>query len=144
MQNYPHHYKVSGKTTVESDVNVSADSLPDIVTAPPKEFGGPGDKWSPESLLVGSVADCFILSFKAISRASKFTWESLECNVEGILDKVDKVTKFTEFNINAILEIEKGGNIEQANRLLEKAEHFCLISNSLSAVKNLTVKVKEV
>ena len=70
MEELPHHYIVSSSASSEGSVLVEAVGLPSLETAPPAEFGGPGDKWSPESLLVAAVADCFILTFRAIARAS--------------------------------------------------------------------------
>jgi organic hydroperoxide reductase OsmC/OhrA len=87
-------------------------------TAGPAEFGGPGDVWSPETMLVGSVANCFILSFRAIARASRFEWVSLSCDVAGTLDKVERVTQFTRFDLRAELTIAPGADEKKAHRLL--------------------------
>ncbi len=142
MQNLPHHYNVSAAADPESVVQLRSTGLPDLESAAPAEFGGPGDKWSPESLLVASVADCFVLSFKAIARGSKFSWISLTCSVEGTLDKVERLTRFTTFDIKASLAIPADMNEEMALRLLGKAEHLCLITNSLTADTHLTTSVQ--
>lgn len=143
MQNYPHHYKVNGSSGPSGDVNLSAHGVADLPSAPPVEFDGPGDKWSPESLLVGAVADCFIFTFRAIARASQFEWVTLNCEAEGTLDKVDKTTKFTVFQLVAKLQVPAGANHDKALRLLEKAEQHCLITNSLSAEVHLTAEIVE-
>lgn len=70
MENYPHIYRIVADAELDRDVILSGDGLDPLPSAPPAEFGGPGDKWSPETLLVASVADCFILSFRAVARAS--------------------------------------------------------------------------
>ena len=142
MQNLPHHYNVSAAADPESAVQLRSTGLPDLESAAPAEFGGPGDQWSPESLLVASVADCFVLSFKAIARASKFSWISLTCSVEGTLDKVERATQFTTFDLRASLTIPADMNEEMALRLLDKAEHLCLITNSLTADTRLTASVQ--
>jgi peroxiredoxin-like protein len=145
MQDFPHHYIVSAKAQRTSNVRLSGAGLETIESAPPKEFGGPGDRWSPESLLVAAVADCFVLSFRAIARASKLEWESLSCSADGILDRADKQARFTGFNVKAELVIPAGANEAKALRLLEKAEEACLITNSLIAESHLdaTVHVSE-
>ena len=84
MHPYPHRYTVSASGSPVGNVRVTATGLPDIQTAPPAEFDGPGDVWSPESLLCASIADCFILTFRAIARASKFEWSDLSCRVEAV------------------------------------------------------------
>ena len=141
MQDFPHQYRVSAGAKNSGNVVLSSDGVADLPSAAPAEFGGPGDQWSPESLLVASVADCFILSFRAIAQASRLDWDSLSCNVDGTLDRIDRVTQFTGFKVSATLHVPLGNNEENAQRLLEKAEHACLITNSLKAESELEATV---
>ena len=142
MQNFPHHYSVTAAATSEADVELTSPGLAAIDSAPPAEFGGPGDRWSPESLLVAAVADCFILSFRAIARASKLEWDSLSCDAEGTLDRVDRVNQFTEFQLKVELVCPEGTDEQKAMRLLEKAEGICLITNSLRSEVHLKAEVR--
>lgn len=141
MQELPHHYRVAATAGPEGDVNLASNALDPILSAPPVEFGGPGNRWSPETLLIAAVADCFILSFRAIARASKFSWVSLSCECEGTLERREGTTKFTEFVINATLDVPQDANQERARRLLDKAESSCLITNSLSGATLLNAVV---
>jgi organic hydroperoxide reductase OsmC/OhrA len=145
MQDFPHNYIVSATAQSTSNVELSGAGLETIESAPPKEFGGPGDRWSPESLLVAAVADCFVLSFRAIARASKLEWESLSCSADGVLDRVERQAQFVRFDVKAELVVPAGTNEARALRLLEKAEQACLITNSLIADSHLeaTVHVSE-
>ncbi|MEH6581611.1 MAG: OsmC family protein, partial [Halioglobus sp.] len=104
-QKLPHLYKISANAQNDSEVILTGDGIPNLVSAPPAQFGGPGDQWSPEDLLVGAVADCFILTFRAIARASRLEWIDIECSAEGTLDRVEKVTQFTAFTIQAKLTV---------------------------------------
>jgi len=142
MQDLPHHYAVSANAATQGNVVISSDGLPSLDTAGPPEFGGPGDVWSPETLLVSSVANCFILTFRAIARASKFEWESLSCDVTGTLDKIEKVTQFTAFDLTVLLTVAAGTDEKKALRLLEKAELHCLITSSLKAESHLKATVR--
>lgn len=141
MQDLPHHYLISASAETEGNIVLKADNLPQLVSAPPAEFGGPGDQWSPEHLLVASVADCFILTFRAVARASKLAWSNLEASAEGVLDRVDRVTQFTAITVRATLAVPAGTDIEKARRLLQKAEEACLITNSLKASTHLEADV---
>ena len=141
MTEFPHHYRVAATARPEGNVGLSGAGLPEIQSAPPADFGGPGDLWSPESLLVAAVADCFVLTFRAIARASKLSWTSLECAVEGTLDRVERVTQFTGFRVVVSLRVPAGTNPDQARRLLAKAEQGCLITNSLKAASHLEAEV---
>ena len=141
MQDLPHQYIVDASASPQGEVEINANGVDTIVSAPPAEFGGPGNRWSPESLLVASVVDCFILTFRAISRASKLDWISLQCQANGTLDKADGATRFTRFDIRATLEVYDGSSVDKARRIMEKAEQNCLITNSLSAPSHLDADV---
>ena len=75
MHPYPHLYTVQASANPTGDVPVTSAGLPALATAPPAEFDGPGDRWSPETLLVAAVADCLLLSFRGVARANKFAWD---------------------------------------------------------------------
>ena len=141
MQAFPHHYSVSASAHRIGDVAVEGEDLPAIQSAPPVAFGGPGDRWSPETLLVAAVADCFVLTFRAIAEASHLPWISLTCEAEGTLDRIERVTQFTEVKIRARLQLPAGADEEQAQRLLTKAEQNCLVTNSLKATAHLDAVV---
>ena len=142
MQGFPHHYLASASGETEGNVVVGGEGLPDLDTQGPPQFGGPEGMWSPETMLSAAVANCFILSFRAIARASKFEWTSLECSVDGILDRPERTTFFVGFNIHAVLNVPDDSRLEMAQRLLEKAESICLITASLKSEIVLTTDIK--
>jgi organic hydroperoxide reductase OsmC/OhrA len=141
MHPYPHAYTAAASGRPEGTVTVTSPRLPEITTAPPPEFDGPGDVWSPETLHCASIADCFVLSFRAIARASRFDWNELACRVEGVLERVDGVTQFTRYTTFATLKVSSESMADKARRLLEKAAQVCLISNSLCGKHTLIVDV---
>jgi organic hydroperoxide reductase OsmC/OhrA len=143
MQSLPHHYRVSAASAAEGDVTLSSAGLDSLPSAPPAEFGGPGNLWSPESLLVAAVADCFVLSFRAVARGSRFEWSALECAVEATLERKEGLTQFTRFETTARLEVPPGSDHERARKLLEKAEQVCLVTNSLKGECHLATEVVE-
>lgn len=141
MHPLPHRYSVSARASANGDVALHSDRLPSLASAPPAEFDGPGDRWSPETLLVAAVADCFVLTFRAVARAAKLPWTSLDCEVEGTLERVERVTQFTGFHVRARLRVPDGTSEEQALRLMERAEQTCLVTNSLKAATHLEAVV---
>jgi organic hydroperoxide reductase OsmC/OhrA len=92
-------------------------------------------------LLVGAVADCFILTLRAIATVSKLSWTSLDCDVMGTLDRVDRITQFIRFDVTAHLIVPFGEDVDRARHALEKAERNCLISNSLKGSIGLDATV---
>ena len=141
MHPFPHRYEVGAHAVPEGHVQLDSAGIPALRTAPPAEFDGPGDAWSPETLLVGAVADCFVFSFRAVAGASKVPWTALDVRVQGELDRVDKVTQFTAMHVHARLQVPEGVPADRAERLLQRAEQVCLISNSLKATVHLTAEV---
>jgi organic hydroperoxide reductase OsmC/OhrA len=141
MQKLPHRYMVTAADRGRGDFALASDFLPPLDAAAPAEFDGPGDRWSPETLLVGAVAGCFVLTFRAVARASNVSWTSLDCTVDGTLDRIDRATQFTRFDLRARLAVPPGTDAETARRALEKAERTCLITNSLKAPVTLTIAV---
>jgi len=141
MRNFPHQYVVTASGTVDGDLDMTSGSLPVLQSAPPIEFDGPGDRWSPESLLVAAVTGCFILTFRAVAHASTLAWTSLECETIGTLDRVERTTQFTRFEVRAHLTVPPGTDGDRARLLLEKAERGCLITSSLKGERHLTAEI---
>jgi organic hydroperoxide reductase OsmC/OhrA len=141
MQDYPQVYRVSASAAAEGEVLGSAEGLPSLALLPPKQFDGPGDHWSPETLLIASVAGCFVLSFRAVAKASHFPWTALDVAAEGRLEKVERVTRFSRMKLRVRLTVPADSDHERARRLLEKAESVCLVSNTLNSERELAVEV---
>jgi peroxiredoxin-like protein len=137
MQSLPHHYPAEADGDAQGPITISSNALPKLISEAPAEFGGPGNQWSPETLLVAAVADCFVLTFRAIAGASDFSYGHVECHAEGVLDRVDRVTQFTEMKLVATLRVGNASDEEKGRRLLQRAEHTCLVSNSLKAKTQL-------
>lgn len=143
MHPFPHVYVINAVVRPDGDVPLSAPGVRIIESAPPKEFDGPGNQWSPEGLLTAAVADCFVLGFRAIAAASKFVWLNLEATTRGTLERAEGKMRFTRFDTHARLYVPAGADVERARRLLEKAETSCLVSNSLNSERHLTLEVLE-
>jgi peroxiredoxin-like protein len=141
MTPFPHHYATAASAHPDGDVHLGSYRLPPLATASPEEFGGPGDRWSPETLLVGAVAGCFVLTFRAVAAAAGLAWTGLTCEAEGTLDRADRVTRFTSVVVRATLHVPPGTDEDRARRLLERAEQACLITNSLTAATHLDAEV---
>lgn len=141
MHPFPHQYRVVAAGAADGDVELTAPHVTALRSASPAEFDGPGDRWSPETFLVGAVADCFILTFRAVARATHMPWTALECDATGTLDRIDRLVSFTDVSIHARLTVPPGTDVDRARRALEKAESGCLISNSLKAAIHLEPQV---
>jgi organic hydroperoxide reductase OsmC/OhrA len=141
MQPLPHVYSVAAATSVTGTVALSATGLPRLTSAAPSQFGGPGDRWSPESLLAAAIASCFALTFRAVARASQLQWTQLDCDVDATLDRKDHSLQFTRVVTRARLTVPESMGMALCERVLTKAEHDCLVANSLRCERALQMEV---
>ncbi|GAA6186801.1 OsmC family protein [Aliiglaciecola sp. NS0011-25] len=141
MKDLPHQYTVIAQGNVSGSLTAKCENLPNIDVAPPSQFGGAGDKWSPEDLFMASIANCFVLSFRAIARVAKLEWHSIECSSEGELDKLDGKIQFTKVKSKVRLVIPSTENKDNAERLLIKSDEKCLIRNSISCSTSIECEI---
>jgi organic hydroperoxide reductase OsmC/OhrA len=132
MQEFPHVYGVESSCAPSGRVALSAAGVPALESDAPTQFGGPGDRWSPEGLMLGALIDCLSLSFRASAAASKLAWTDLRCRAEGTLDRVDGTMRFTAIRVQARLRVPASEKPDRAQRLLERAKRNCPVSNSLA------------
>ena len=141
MQQLPHVYSVTSTAGATSNVALTAEGLPRLTSAAPAEFGGPGDQWSPETLLTAAIASCFILSFRYVARRLRMEWTRLECEAEATLERVDGVTRFTRVVMHANLTVPGLIGTAAYEDALLRAEHECLIANSLACARELRMEI---
>jgi uncharacterized OsmC-like protein len=141
MEALPHRYSVAASVMPGATVQVTSDGLRALETGLPAQFGGDGDHWSPETLLVGAVADCLALTFRGVARARKLTWTSFWCETDGRLDRVDGGLCFTDIDLHVRVSAPAGVREDELRSAIEKAERTCLITNSLKATVRLDAEV---
>jgi len=132
MKPLPHEYRVRLAGGPDGYAAVSVDGAPDIRSAPPADFDGPGDAWGPEHLLLASIETCFLFTLRAVAAASRIPFLSLELSAQGTVDRADGVTRFTEIVLRPRVRVPAGTDEARARRVLEKSEKACLVSASLS------------
>jgi peroxiredoxin-like protein len=137
----PHQYVVRLTGGPSGHASVAADGMPDLRAAPPVEFDGPGDAWSPEHLLLAAVETCFLFTLRAVARASRLEFTACDVSVEGTVDRVDGVTRFTEIVLRPRLRLAAGTDPDRARRIMEKAERACLVTASLATPVRLEAEV---
>jgi peroxiredoxin-like protein len=137
----PHRYDVKISGGPSGHAILESPGVPNLRSAPPLDFDGPGDAWSPEQLLMGAVASCFLLTFRIIARGSKIEYASLEVAGEGVVDRADGVMRFTEIVLRPRLSLPAGADRVRVERALEKAKRACLISASLTPLTRLEPEI---
>jgi len=125
------------------ELNTDANNCIEVATPPefPKGILG---IWSPEHLFTAAVNSCLMTTFLAISENSKLEFSNFNCKAKGKLEQVDRKFLMTEIILEPTLTINDEKNRERAERILEKSEALCLISNSIKSKITLvpTVLIK--
>lgn len=89
--------------------------------------------WSPEHLFTASVSSCLMTTFLAIAENSNLEFLDFDCGSEGILKKVDGNYLMTEVILKPTGTIKNEKDRDRAERILQKSEAACLISNSIKS-----------
>jgi peroxiredoxin-like protein len=103
------------------------------VATPPEFPKGIAGIWSPEHLLVAAVNSCLMTTFLAIAENTKLSFTAFTSNASGKLEIVDGKYMISEITLSPKLTITSGEDREKANKVLQKSDAACLISNSVKA-----------
>jgi peroxiredoxin-like protein len=111
------------------------------VATPPEFSGGVPNIWSPEHLFTAAISSCLMTTFLAISEFSKLEFVSFKCESKGILEQIDGKFIMTEVLLFPEVVITDESKRERAERVLEKSEKACLISNSIKSKITMQSKI---
>ncbi|CAN5361349.1 hypothetical protein BH09BAC2_BH09BAC2_22100 [soil metagenome] len=116
-----------------------------IEVATPPEFpkGIPGI-WSPEHLFTAAVSSCLMTTFLSIAENSKLDFKDFSCRSKGKLENVDGKFMMTEIILEPVITISDEKDRERAERILQKSEAACLISNSVKSKVTMIPTIKTV
>jgi organic hydroperoxide reductase OsmC/OhrA len=138
----PHFYNVDISWTQDRKGVLSSPELSNsekplsngIEVATPPEFpkGIPGI-WSPEHLLTAAVISCLMTTFLSVAENSKLEFTHFECKSKGKLEKVDGKLMVSEIILEPHITIVNESDREKAERIINKSEAACLISNSIKS-----------
>jgi peroxiredoxin-like protein len=143
MKPLPHDYEVTLTGAAAGYATVSAAGLPDLTTAPPTDYDGPGDAWSPEHLLLAAVSSCFLFTFRAVARASHVEFVEVEADTAGTVDRTGGVTRFTDIILRPTVSTPSGADAAAVQRAIDKAASRCLVSSSLDTPVRVQPTIRE-
>ena len=103
------------------------------IATPPQFPKGLEDIWSPEHLFTAAVSSCLMTTFLAIAENSKLEFVNFECSSKGKLEQIDGKFLMTEVILEPVVTIKNESDREKAERVLQKSEANCLISNSVKS-----------
>ncbi|WP_042721750.1 OsmC family protein [Flavobacterium sp. B17] len=112
------------------------------VATPPQFPKGMEGIWSPEHLFTAAVSSCLMTTFLAIAENSKLEFSGFECKSKGKLEQVEGKFLMTEVILEPVVTIQNESEREKAERVLQKSEANCLISNSVKSKITMIPQIK--
>ena len=143
MKPLPHRYDVQLKGGPTGYAHLDSVGRRTLATAPPREFGGPGDAWSPEHLFLAAIEACFLFTFRAVAQSSKLEFVDINIHAEGTVDRQAGATKFTDIVLRPRLTFARGVNRAMVAAVVAKAEKSCLVSASLATAVRVEPEIVE-
>ncbi|ROH97841.1 OsmC family protein [Chryseobacterium daecheongense] len=139
-----HYYTVDVKWTNDRKGEMSSPELiQNIEVATPPQFPkGVEGIWSPEHLFTAAVSSCLMTTFLAIAENSKLEFSNFECKSRGKLEQVEGKFLMTEVILEPIVTIKNESEKEKAEKVLQKSEANCLISNSVKSKVTMIPQIK--
>ena len=140
-----HFYNVDISWTKDRQGEMSSPELSTTVeiATPPQFPKGVEGIWSPEHLFTSAVASCLMTTFLSIAENSKLEFTGFSCKSSGKLEQVEGKFLMTEVIVEPTVTIVNESDREKAERVLQKSEQHCLISNSIKSkiMMNTTIVV---
>lgn len=112
------------------------------VATPPQFPKGVEGVWSPEHLFTAAVNSCLMTTFLAIAENSKLEFSDFQCKSKGKLEQVEGKFLMTEVILEPVVTIKNESEREKAERVLQKSEANCLISNSVKSKITMIPQIK--
>ncbi len=110
-----------------------------VATAPDFKNGIPG-VWSPEELLIGSLASCFELTVLAIAERREVPIHTIQTDATGHVQHKDGLYRFVVLELDVMIETQPGQEAA-AESVVQLAKERCIVSGALDVPVRLTVAV---
>ena len=143
MTPLPHRYDVHLAGGPSGYARLAAVGLPPLEAAPPADYDGPGDAWSPEHLLLAAVQTCFLFTFRAVAQVSRLEFERVDVEARGTVDREVRRRALRKSFCVLQLILPVGADHMRAMEVLRKSERKCLVSASLSTPIRLEPEIRE-
>ena len=142
MSAIEHHYACSVTWSGEKKGRLESPGLPPLEVATPPEFKGHPGIWSPEHLFVAASLSCLMTTFLALAEKARLHLAGFHAGATGRLtQRPDSKLAITEIVLTPEIAIFDAADEAKALELIEKAEKYCLISNSMNSAITLEPKV---
>ena len=142
METHFYNVDVKWKSDRKGQISSSEISQKLEVATPPQFPKGMENIWSPEHLFTAAVSSCLMTTFLALAENSKLDFVHFECSSKGKLEQIDGKFLMTEVILEPIVTIKNESEREKAEKVLQKSEANCLISNSVKSKITMISEIK--
>ena len=126
-------YAVSVNWTVGKLGTLSAaDGPPSLAIGASPQFGGPGDRWSPDHLFAAAIATCYMTTLRTLATLSELEMLALRVDAESFVEQ----SEHHGLDVSRVVLTPRIGigheeDRERAHRLAVRAEHVCRTTRAL-------------
>ncbi len=137
-----HRFPVTARWKEGRLTDVTAAGKPDLEVATPPGFkGGVEGVWSPEEMLVGSLASCYAVTFVAIAERVPVTFDVLRVDGVGHVERrTDGRVGFVSIELNVHAEVP-ARNVHDAEIASRRATELCIVSLALDVPLQVEVEI---
>ena len=139
MVEFPIEFSSHTKTN-QASMKWKSSSNGELEVGIPKEFGGV-EVMSPEDLFQLSIVNCFIATFKVMTKSSFYIFEEIEVISKLTMDKDDKSIPYVK-NVHLDIIISGNKDEEKTKKLLNKAFSSCYVHKAVKVEITHEFKLK--
>lgn len=114
------------------------------VATPPEFPKGMPNIWSPEHLFTASVSSFLMTTFLAVAENSNLSFEAFSCKAIGIMERENGKYLMTEILLKPTVTIRDEKDHHRMERVLQKSEAACLISNSIKTKVSMDINIETI
>ncbi len=137
-----HRYGVRTHCTGPQSLDLEAVGKPTLRVATPPEFRhGVPRAWTPEELLVASLASCYELTVAAIAEYEGVPLHDVRVDATAHVERKDDNYRFMLFELDVELETD-AGHERAMEHVAEAANDRCMVGCALDVPVRLNVEVR--
>ncbi|GAA0959776.1 OsmC family protein [Frigoribacterium faeni] len=116
------------------DNTLSADGkLHEIAASADRTFHGDADRWNPEEMLLGALAQCHLLSYLHVAATGGVVVVAYEDSAVGRMTQTsDGGGRFTSVTLRPVVTVADASMAERARELHAEAARKCFIASSVA------------
>ncbi|WP_143306414.1 OsmC family protein [Chitinophaga vietnamensis] len=113
---------------------ITSGEVKDLIrVATPPAFGGDGEEWSPEHLLISALSSSFMSTYLYYASQLGFDISHFVCKVKGVIALSEGRYVFSQIHLYPRIYVTDDACLGKAREALEKAKANCIVANSLKA-----------